>query len=84
MAPAKLWVIDVDFPHCSLDSANAKLTAVVNLVKKINGGGTKLIDGIGTQMHLSAGGAGGAQAALTLAASAGVEVAITGNAFFNR
>ncbi|KAJ3477989.1 hypothetical protein NLI96_g10078 [Meripilus lineatus] len=69
---AKLYINDYN-----LDSANAKLTAVVNLVKKINGGGTKLIDGIGTQMHLSAGGAGGAQAALTLAASAGVEVAIT-------
>ena len=37
----------------SLDSANAKLTALVNLVKKVNGAGTKLIDGIGTQMHLS-------------------------------
>ncbi|KAH8105445.1 glycoside hydrolase superfamily [Cristinia sonorae] len=61
----------------NLDSVNPKLTALVNLVKKINGSGTKLIDGIGTQMHLSAGGAGGAQAALTLAASAGVEVAIT-------
>ena len=78
----------------SLDSANAKLQAVVNLVKQVNNGGTKLIDGIGTQMHLSvsisppscsvladasqAGGAGGASAALTLAATAGVEVAITG------
>lgn len=62
----------------SLDSVNPKLTALVNLVKQINGSGTKLIDGIGTQMHLSAGGAGGAQAALQLAASAGVEVAITG------
>ena len=37
----------------SLDSANAKLQAVVNLVKQVNSGGTKLIDGIGTQMHLS-------------------------------
>ena len=62
----------------SLDSANAKLTALVNLVKRTNSG-TQLIDGIGTQMHLSAGGAGGAQAALQLAASAGpnIEVAIT-------
>lgn len=75
----RFWTsLTLPLPY-SLDSANAKLTAVVNLVKKINGGGTKLIDGIGTQMHLSAGGAGGAQAALTLAASAGVEVAITGN-----
>ena len=37
----------------SLDSANAKLTALVNLVKRVNGNGVKLIDGIGTQMHLS-------------------------------
>ena len=35
-----------------MDSANAKLQAVVNLVKQTNSG-TKLIDGIGTQMHLS-------------------------------
>ncbi|THH02213.1 hypothetical protein EW026_g626 [Hermanssonia centrifuga] len=69
---AKLYINDYN-----LDSNNAKLQAVVNLVKKINGSGTKLIDGIGTQMHLSAGGAGGASAALTLAATAGVEVAIT-------
>ncbi|KAF7799980.1 hypothetical protein EIP86_011223 [Pleurotus ostreatoroseus] len=69
---AKLYINDYN-----LDSANAKLQAVVNLVKQVNGGGTKLIDGIGTQMHLSAGGAGGAQAALNLAATAGVEVAIT-------
>ncbi|TCD66213.1 hypothetical protein EIP91_001660 [Steccherinum ochraceum] len=68
---AKLYINDYN-----LDSANAKLTALVNLVKQTNSG-TKLIDGIGTQMHLSQGGAGGAQAALTLAASAGVEVAIT-------
>ena len=39
--------------YYSLDSVNAKLNAVVNLVKKINGSGTKLIDGIGTQAHLS-------------------------------
>ncbi|KAI0075430.1 hypothetical protein K474DRAFT_1599908 [Panus rudis PR-1116 ss-1] len=69
---AKLYINDYN-----LDSANAKLTAVVNLVKQINNSGTKLIDGIGTQMHLSAGGAGGALAALQLAATAGVEVAIT-------
>ncbi|KAF9466273.1 glycoside hydrolase [Collybia nuda] len=50
---------------------------MVSLVKRINSG-TKYIDGIGTQMHLQAGGAGGAQAALTALASSGVqEVAIT-------
>ncbi|THH29561.1 hypothetical protein EUX98_g4619 [Antrodiella citrinella] len=68
---AKLYINDYN-----LDSVNPKLTALVNLVKQTNSG-TKLIDGIGTQMHLSAGGAGGAQAALNLAATAGVEVAIT-------
>ncbi|KAK7049403.1 hypothetical protein VNI00_006004 [Paramarasmius palmivorus] len=61
----------------NLDSANAKLQGLVNLVNRVNGGGTQLIDGIGTQTHLGAGGAGGVAAALALAASAGVEVAIT-------
>ncbi|KIK54560.1 glycoside hydrolase family 10 protein [Collybiopsis luxurians FD-317 M1] len=69
---AKLYINDYN-----LDSNNAKVQGMVNLVKQVNSGGTKLIDGIGTQMHLNAGGAGGAQAALTALASAGVEVAIT-------
>ncbi|KAF8919144.1 glycoside hydrolase superfamily [Mucidula mucida] len=69
---AKLYINDYN-----LDSNNAKVQGMVALVKRINNG-TTLIDGIGTQMHLSAGGAGGAQAALTALASSGVgEVAIT-------
>ena len=38
----------------SLDSVNAKVNGLVNLVNSVNSG-TKLIDGIGTQMHLSVG-----------------------------
>ncbi|KAF7331257.1 Carbohydrate esterase family 15 protein [Mycena kentingensis (nom. inval.)] len=68
----KLYINDFN-----LDSNNAKVAGIVNLVKSLNSGGTKLVDGIGTQMHLSAGGSGGAQAALTALAAAGVDVAIT-------
>ncbi|KAI0763237.1 glycoside hydrolase superfamily [Irpex lacteus] len=61
----------------NLDSVNAKLQGLVNLVKSTNSGQT-LIDGIGSQAHLSAGQTGGVQSALQLAASSGVkEVAIT-------
>lgn len=68
---AKLYINDYN-----LDSNNAKVQGMVSLVNRINASG-KLIDGIGTQMHLNAGGAGGAQAALTALASTGLEVAIT-------
>ncbi|KAF9049204.1 hypothetical protein BDZ89DRAFT_941162 [Hymenopellis radicata] len=69
---AKLYINDYN-----LDSNNTKVQAMVALVKRVNSAGT-LIDAIGTQMHLNAGGAGGAQDALTALASSGVsEVAIT-------
>ncbi|KAF8998674.1 hypothetical protein BDQ17DRAFT_1428279 [Cyathus striatus] len=59
--------------YYNLDSNNAKF----RLVKRINSAG-QLIDGIGTQEHLSlTGGAGGVQADLTALAGAGTEVAIT-------
>ncbi|KAJ6496106.1 glycoside hydrolase superfamily [Mycena sanguinolenta] len=67
----KLYINDYN-----LDSNNAKVQGIIKLVKSINANG-KLVDGIGTQAHLSAGGAGGLQAAITALASAGVDVAVT-------
>ncbi|ESK94267.1 glycoside hydrolase family 10 protein [Moniliophthora roreri MCA 2997] len=68
---AKLYINDYN-----LDSNNAKVQGMVRLVNSVNSG-NKLIDGIGTQAHLNAGGAGGVQAALTALAATGCEVAIT-------
>ncbi|KAF8173198.1 glycoside hydrolase superfamily [Mycena galopus ATCC 62051] len=67
----KLYINDYN-----LDSNNAKVQGIVKLVNSINANG-KLVDGIGTQAHLSAGGAGGMQAAITALAGAGVDVAVT-------
>lgn len=49
---------------------------MVALVKRQNANG-RIIDGIGTQMHLGPGGGSGAQAAITALAGAGTELAIT-------
>ncbi|KAG7445409.1 glycoside hydrolase family 10 protein [Guyanagaster necrorhizus] len=68
---AKLYINDYN-----LDSNNTKVQAMVALVKRINAD-EQLIDGIGTQMHLSAGGSSGAAAALAALAEAGIDVAIT-------
>ena len=43
----KLYINDYN-----LDSNNAKVAGIVKLVKQLNGSGTKLVDGIGTQTHL--------------------------------
>ena len=70
---AKLFINDYN-----LDSNNPKVQGLVALVKRVNSATGNLIDGIGTQMHLNASGAGGTQAALTTLASSGVsEIAIT-------
>ncbi|KAK7447718.1 hypothetical protein VKT23_013974 [Stygiomarasmius scandens] len=68
---AKLYINDYN-----LDSNNAKVQGMVRVVNSVNSGG-KLIDGIGTQTHLGAGGAGGVQAAITALAATGCEIAIT-------
>jgi len=45
---ARLYINDYN-----LDSANAKVAGIVRLVNTINSAGTRLIDGCGTQAHLS-------------------------------
>lgn len=68
---AKLYINDYN-----LDSVNAKLNGLVNLVTSKRSAGIP-IHGIGSQTHLGAGGAGNVQAALTKLATAADEVAIT-------
>ncbi|TFK72206.1 hypothetical protein BDN72DRAFT_895031 [Pluteus cervinus] len=54
-----------------------QVQGLIRLVQKVNGGGTRLIDGLGTQMHLDQGGTGGVSAAINALAATGLDVAIT-------
>ncbi|KAG8949636.1 hypothetical protein FRC04_008382 [Tulasnella sp. 424] len=65
---AKLYINDYN-----LDSVNAKVNGLVNLVNSKRAAGVP-IHGIGTQAHLNAGGAGQVQAALQRLATAADEV----------
>ncbi|KAF9053296.1 glycoside hydrolase superfamily [Panaeolus papilionaceus] len=68
---ARLYINDYN-----LDSNNTKTRGMVKLVNRINAS-QRYIDGIGTQMHLGAGGASGASSAFSVLASTGLELAIT-------
>jgi endo-1,4-beta-xylanase len=61
----------------NLEYNAAKRNSLISLVKKVNAANPGLIQGIGTQTHLSAGGGSTVKAAITAMAAAGVDVAIT-------
>jgi endo-1,4-beta-xylanase len=69
---AKLYINDYNLEYNA-----GKRNSLLNLVKSLNSQYPGLIDGIGTQTHLSAGGGSSVAAAVSALAAANVDVAIT-------
>ena len=72
----QLHIISLYINDYNLDSPNAKSRGMVALVKRINAN-SRIIEAVGTQMHLQANAYSGVQSVLELLATTGLPVAIT-------